>query len=64
MIFKNKGFALTQLNFTRQLESFDLRFDWTPFGNQERWYFFIGISSSILQDLKYEGRSQRRLGRR
>ena len=61
--FKNKGFSLTQLNFTRKLESFDLRFDWTPFGNNERWYFFIGISSSILQDLKWEARSQRNLGR-
>lgn len=61
--FKNKGFSLTQLNFTRKLESFDLRFDWTPFGNRERWYFFIGISSSILKDLKWEARSQRNLGR-
>ena len=62
--FKNQGFTLTQLGFTRELGSFDLRFDWTPFGRNQRWYFFIGISSSILQDLKWESRSQRRLGRR
>ena len=62
--FVNQGFALTQFNFTRNLKSFDLRFDWVPFGPNQRWFFFIGISSSILQDLKWENRSQRRLGRR
>ncbi|WP_343486634.1 putative LPS assembly protein LptD [Allomuricauda sp. d1] len=62
--FKGKGFTLTQFRFQRNLGSFDLRFNWVPFGNNERWDFFIGISSSILQDLKWEQRSQRRLGRR
>ncbi|MEM9141649.1 MAG: putative LPS assembly protein LptD [Bacteroidota bacterium] len=56
--FKNKGFTLTQLRFERDLKSFTLRFNWTPFGNFERWYFFIGIKSSILSDLKWENRSQ------
>ena len=56
--FKNKGFTLTQFRFQRDLKSFDLRFDWTPFGTYERWYFFIGIKSSILSDLKWENRSQ------
>ncbi|WP_299534798.1 putative LPS assembly protein LptD [Ulvibacterium sp.] len=56
--FKNKGFTLTQLRFERDLKSFQLRFNWTPFGNFERWYFFIGIKSSILSDLKWENRSQ------
>lgn len=58
--FKNKGFTLTRLGFQRDLKSFDLRFDWTPFGNYERWYFFIGIKSSLLKDLKWENRSQPR----
>ncbi len=57
---KNKGFTLTQLRFSRDLKSFNLKFDWTPFGTYERWYFFIGIKSSILQDLKWDNRSQRR----
>jgi hypothetical protein len=57
--FRNKGFAQTQLGFQRNLKSFDLRFNWVPFGRNERWDFFIGISSSILQDLKWESRSQR-----
>lgn len=55
---KNKGFADTRFNFKRDLGSFRLSFDWTPFGRYERWYFFIGIKSSILQDLKWENRSQ------
>ncbi|MEL6916279.1 MAG: putative LPS assembly protein LptD [Bacteroidota bacterium] len=55
---RNKGFTLTQLRFERDLKSFRLNFDWTPFGNFERWYFFIGIKSSILSDLKWENRSQ------
>lgn len=62
--FKNKGFTLTNFRFSRNLKSFDLNFNWVPFGRNERWDFFIGISSSILKDLKWEQRSQRRLGRR
>ncbi|WP_411032175.1 putative LPS assembly protein LptD [Spongiimicrobium sp. 3-5] len=57
--FKNKGFTLTQLRFERDLKSFRMNFNWTPFGGFERWYFFIGIKSSILSDLKWENRSQR-----
>ena len=56
--FKGKGFTLTRLQFQRKLGSFDLRFNWTPFGQYRRWDFFIGISSSILKDLKWENRSQ------
>jgi hypothetical protein len=57
--FKNKGFSLTSFNFERDLKSFRLTFDWTPFGDFERWYFFIGIKASVLKDLKWENRSQR-----
>lgn len=56
--FKNKGFTLTQLRFQRDLKSFSMRFNWTPFGQYKRWYFFIGIDASILSDLKWENRSQ------
>jgi len=56
---KNKGFADTRFAFKRDLGSFRLSFDWTPFGRYERWYFFIGIKSSILSDIKWENRSQR-----
>ena len=56
---KNKGFADTRFAFKRDLGSFRLSFDWTPFGRYERWYFFIGIKSSLLSDIKWENRSQR-----
>lgn len=56
--FKGKGFTLTQLRFQRDLKSFSMRFNWTPFGEYKRWYFFIGIDASILKDLKWENRSQ------
>ncbi|MDH3699525.1 MAG: LPS-assembly protein LptD, partial [Flavobacteriaceae bacterium] len=55
---KRQGFTITQLRFERDLDSFKLNFNWTPFGNFERWYFFIGIKSSLLSDLKWENRSQ------
>lgn len=55
---KNRGFTDTRFNFKRDLDSFRLSFDWTPFGRFERWYFFIGIKSSILSDIKWENRSQ------
>jgi len=61
--FVNNGFAQTQLRFRRNLKSFDLRFNWVPFGRNERWDFFIGISSSILSDLKYDKNSQRNIRR-
>ncbi len=56
--FKGKGFTLTQLRVERDLKSFTMRFNWTPFGQFERWNFFIGIKASILKDLKWENRSQ------
>jgi hypothetical protein len=45
--FKNQGFTLTQLRFERDLKSFNMRFNWSPFGRYERWYFFIGIKIVI-----------------
>ena len=61
--FKNNGFNLTQIGFMRDLKSFDLRFNWVPFGRNARWDFFIGIKSSMLSDLKWESRSQRNINR-
>lgn len=56
--FKNKGFTFTRLNFERDLESWRLNFDWTPIGPRAAWYFFIGIKSSVLQDLKWDKRRE------
>jgi hypothetical protein len=55
---KNQGFTYTQLRFERDLLSWRMNFSWVPFSSRASWYFFIGIKSSILKDLKYDKRSQ------
>jgi len=54
--FKNTGFTYTQLRFQRDLDSWKLNFNWVPFGTRQTYYFFIGVKSSVLSDLKYEKR--------
>ncbi|WP_240607734.1 putative LPS assembly protein LptD [Marixanthomonas spongiae] len=57
--FKNKGITLTQFRFQRDLESWQMSFNWTPIGSiNTSWYFFIGIKSSILSDIKYDKRRE------
>ncbi|WP_083191588.1 putative LPS assembly protein LptD [Formosa haliotis] len=56
--FKNMGFTYTQLRFERDLLSWRMNFSWVPFSTRKSWYFFIGIKSSILKDLKYDKRLQ------
>ena len=56
--FKGKGITYTQFRFDRDLESWDMNFSWVPFSNRASWYFFIGIKSSLLRDLKYEKRRE------
>ncbi|MFK5958233.1 MAG: putative LPS assembly protein LptD [Lutibacter sp.] len=53
---KNKGFSYTQLRFSRDLDSWKLNFNWVPFGNRQTYYFFLGVKSSMLSDLKYDKR--------
>ncbi|MEP5341758.1 MAG: putative LPS assembly protein LptD [Algibacter sp.] len=55
---KDQGFTYTQLRFERDLLSWRMNFSWVPFSTRTSWNFFIGIKSSILQDLKYEKRRQ------
>jgi len=55
--FVNKGFTYTQLRFSRDLDSWKVNFNWVPFGTRTSYYFYIGIKSPILSDLKYEKRS-------
>jgi lipopolysaccharide assembly outer membrane protein LptD (OstA) len=57
--FKNKGVTLTQLGFVRDLDSWTMRFNWTPIGARNTsWNFFIGIKGSILKDIKYDKRRE------
>lgn len=57
--FVNQGFTHTQLRFARDLKSWRMTFNWTPFGRYKQWNFFIGIKSALLRDIKYEKRRQR-----
>ena len=63
--FLNNGITFTRLGFERDLLSWRMNFNWVPIGPQTSWNFFIGISSNMLKDLKYEQRRQpdRQLGR-
>lgn len=54
--FKDKGMGMTRLNFQRDLDSWKMSFSWVPFGNYRTYYFFIGVKSSVLSDLKYDKR--------
>ncbi len=53
---KNNGFSYTQLRFSRDLDSWKLNFNWVPFGSRQTYYFFIGVKSAMLSDLKYDKR--------
>ena len=57
--FKNQGVTLTQFRFQRDLESWQMSFNWTPIGSiNTAWYFHIGIKSSMLSDIKYDKRRE------
>jgi hypothetical protein len=51
--FIRKDLSYTRMNFYRDLDSWKMNFTWVPFGNST-YYFFIGVKSSILSDLKYD----------
>lgn len=54
--FVQQGVTYTQLRFERDLLSWRMDFNWVPFGDNSFWGFFIGIKSSVLQDIKWEKR--------
>ncbi|WP_300980416.1 putative LPS assembly protein LptD [Nonlabens sp.] len=56
--FANKGISFTTLRFQRDLESFNMSFNWTPIGPRNSWFFFIGIKASALSDIKWDQRRQ------
>ncbi|BAV95295.1 putative LPS assembly protein LptD [Ichthyobacterium seriolicida] len=49
----NSGFSHTNINVTRDLDSFIMKVNWAPIGNSS-YNFFIGIKAPILKDIKYE----------
>ncbi|MFV8325829.1 putative LPS assembly protein LptD [Flavobacterium sp. ZS1P14] len=56
--FVQKGVTFTQLRFERDLLSWRMDFNWTPFGTNANWSFFIGIKSGVLSDIKWDKRSR------
>lgn len=57
---RNAGFTFTSLRFSRDLESWNMSFNWNPpvnsVVNRVGWNFFIGISGNLLSDIKYDKR--------
>jgi hypothetical protein len=51
---KRKGVTQTNLRFERDLLSWKMNFNWTPFSANKTWFFFIGIKSSVLSDIKWD----------
>jgi len=49
-----KGLTYTYMNFRRDLKSWFMTFTWRPLPPYTSWYFYIGIKSSVLRDIKYE----------
>lgn len=61
--FEKRGFTFTQINFQRDLKSWQMTFSWTPTSTTPTWYFFIGIKANVFKDIKLEqrGRPDRQL---
>jgi len=55
---KGKGFTHTNLRFERDLLSWKMNFNWVPFSVNKSWFFFIGIKSSVLSDIKWDKQRQ------
>ena len=56
--FTNKQWSTSYFSFIRDLHCWEMRFNWVPFGAQERYDFQINVKSSVLQDLKLSKRSR------
>ena len=46
------------MRFQRDLESWKMSFNWVPFSTTASWNFFIGITSSMLSDIKWDKRAE------
>lgn len=55
--FVQNGVTYTQLRFERDLLSWRMSVNWTPFGDNSNWNFFIGIKSGVLSDIKWDKNS-------
>lgn len=56
--FVKKGVTFTQVRLNRDLLSWNMSFNWNPFGQNSYWGFFIGIKAGVLKDIKWDKRTQ------
>ncbi len=57
--FVQKGVTFTQIRLNRDLMSWNMSFNWSPFGQNAYWGFFIGIKAGVLSDIKWDKQTQR-----
>jgi lipopolysaccharide assembly outer membrane protein LptD (OstA) len=57
--FIQKGVTFTQIRLNRDLMSWNMSFNWSPFGQNAYWGFFIGIKAGVLSDIKWDKQTQR-----
>jgi len=50
--FKLNKLTYTSLNIMRDLDCWEMRMSWVPFGRYKSYSFQINVKSSLLQDLK------------
>jgi lipopolysaccharide assembly outer membrane protein LptD (OstA) len=56
--FMAKQFTYTNLNITRSLHCWNMSASIVPFGVYKSYNFHIGVNASMLQDLKYDKKSE------
>ena len=52
--FTRRRLSHMEINLTRDLHCWEMRFSWVPMGRTKMYSFFIGIKSGMLADIKYE----------
>jgi len=55
--FVQKGVTFTQFRFERDLLSWRMDFNWSPYGTNAYWGFYIGVKSAVFRDIKHDKRS-------
>lgn len=53
-----KEMTYTEINIYRDLDCWEMSFNWVPFGQRRRYSFQIRLSSPLLNDLKLQKREQ------
>ena len=56
----NQAISYTAMDVYRDLHCWEMKLSWVPFGPRQSYNFQINVKSAMLQDLKYNKRSQPR----